>query len=51
MAATGQKAVLSQRTAAQTLGWVNDADAEIQRINEESGMVNVADLMAQEPTE
>lgn len=45
MAATGQKAVMSQRTAVQALGWVNDADAEIVRINEEGGMMNYMDMM------
>lgn len=49
MAATGQKAVMSQRTAVQALGWVNDADAEIERINEEGSMMSYTDMLGQDP--
>lgn len=49
MAATGQKAVMSQRTAIQSLGWVNDPDAEWERINEENSMMSMGDMMGQEP--
>jgi hypothetical protein len=43
--ATGGKAIMSQRTAVQNLGWVDDVDEELQRIAQES-TVNLFD----EPT-
>lgn len=44
--ATGGKAIMSQRTAVQNLGYVDDVDAELEQIKSES-MVNLFD----EPTE
>lgn len=48
MAATGQKAVMSQRTAVQNLGWVSDPDAEMKRIIEDNSMMSAYDMMGQE---
>ncbi len=48
LAATGQKAIASRKTAVQQLGWVNDTDAEIEQIQQEENPGLVADLF--EPT-
>ena len=50
LAATGQKAISSRKTAVQTLGWVNDSEAEIAQIEAEENAVGYADITAQEPT-
>lgn len=50
LAAAGQKAIISRKTAVQTLGWVKDSDAEIEQIEAEESAVSYADLLGQEPT-
>ena len=35
MSATGQKAIVSRKTAVQQLGWVNDTEAELEQIEAE----------------
>ena len=50
LAATGQKAVCSRKTAVQALGWVNDVDTEVAQIEEDESALSYADLTAQEPT-
>lgn len=51
MAATGQKAIMSRKTAIQNLGMVNDVEAEIALIADEENQYAVNDLLEQEPTE
>lgn len=50
LAATGQKAICSRKTAVQQLGWVNDTDTEIVQIESEEGGQTYNDLLGQEPT-
>ena len=49
MTATGNKAIMSRKTAVKTLGWVNDVESEIEDIEADEGGANIADLMT--PTE
>lgn len=44
-AATGNKAIISRKTAVQTLGWVNDVEAEIEEIESEESAGSFADVM------
>lgn len=48
MSATGQKAIVSRKTAVQQLGWVNDTNAEIEQIEAEENPGLYSDVM--EPT-
>lgn len=45
MSATGQKAIVSRKTAVQQLGWVNDTDSEIDQIEAEENPTLYSDLM------
>lgn len=47
-AATGNKAIMSRRTAVQTLGYVDDIDSECEAIDAEEGAASYADIT--EPT-
>ena len=49
MAATGQKAIMSRKTAVETLNFVNDTDAELERIEQEETASQIGNLF--EPTE
>lgn len=51
LAAAGQKAIISRKTAVQTLGWVNDSKAELEQIEAEENAGSYSDLLSQEPTE
>ena len=51
MNATGQKAILSRKTAVSQLGWVNDPMKEIEQIEQEESSAGMVDLFSQEPTE
>lgn len=44
-AATGNKAIISRKTAVSTLGWVNDVDAEIEQIESEEAAGSFADVL------
>lgn len=48
LAATGQKAICSRKTAVQQLGWVNDTDSELEQIEAEEAVGAYSDVM--EPT-
>ena len=48
MSATGQKAIVSRKTAVQQLGWVNDTEAELEQIEAEENPSLYSDIM--EPT-
>ena len=48
LAATGQKAIVSRKTAVQQLGWVNDTEAEIEQIEDEENAASYNDIT--EPT-
>ena len=49
MTATGNKAIMSRKTAVKTLGWVSDTDTELEDIEADEAGANMADLMT--PTE
>ena len=49
MSATGQKAIMSRRTAVEALGYVNNTDEELERIESEDAQSQVSNLF--EPTE
>ena len=49
MSATGQKAIMSRRTAVEALGYVNNTDEELERIEAEDAQSQVSNLF--EPTE
>lgn len=51
MNATGQKAIMSRKTAVSQLGWVDDPTKEIEQIEQEESTTGMADLFTQEPTE
>ena len=44
-AATGNKAIISRKTAVSTLGWVNDVDAELEQIESEEAAGSFADVL------
>lgn len=46
LAATGQKAICSRKTAVQQLGWVNDPEAELEQIEAEEAAGSYVDIMA-----
>ena len=48
LAATGQKAIVSRKTAVQQLGWVNDTEAEIEQIEDDENAAAYNDIT--EPT-
>lgn len=49
MTATGNKAIMSRKTAIKTLGWVTNVDDELSEIDADEAGSNLADLMT--PTE
>lgn len=49
LAATGQKAICSRKTAVQQLGWVNDTDTELEQIEAEENAASYSGIF--EPTE
>lgn len=51
MNATGQKAIMSRKTAVSQLGWVADPTKEIEQIELEESTTGMSDIFKQEPTE
>jgi hypothetical protein len=48
MAATGQKAIMSRKTGVEALNYVNDTNAELERIEAEGAAESMTNLL--EPT-